>query len=212
MPTRIPSTTVGRLSIYLRALKGLDKEKMTTVSSSQLSQKTGINPAQLRKDLAYFGQFGKKGKGYEIIPLLKKLQEILGVNRNWGVILVGVGNLGSALLAYPGFKKEGFRICAAFDDNLLKIGKRLEGVQIQDIERMDNFIRKNQIRLGIIAVPGSSAQDVADKLTANGIEAILNFSPTSISVPEKVRVINVDLTVCLENLAFYLTHSNELAS
>jgi len=206
MPARIPTTTVGRLSIYLRALKELDKEKMTTVSSFQLSQKAGINPAQLRKDLAYFGQFGKKGKGYEVIPLLKKLQEILGVDRNWEVVLVGVGNLGSALLAYPGFRGEDFRIRAAFDNNLLKIGKELEGIQIQDVKEIGGFIKKHQIRLGIIAVPASNAQEVADSLIASGVEAILNFSPTSISVSEKVKLINVDLSVCLENLAFYLTH------
>ena len=144
--------------------------------------------------------------------MLKKLQGILGVDRKWDVVLVGVGNLGSALLAYPGFKEEGFRICAAFDNDLLKTGKILEGVEIRDIDSIGDFIQEQKIRLAIMAVPASSAQKVADRLTASGVKGILNFSPVNISVPEKVKVINVDLSVCLEGLSFCLTHAGTLVS
>jgi redox-sensing transcriptional repressor len=209
MPARIPATGVGRLSIYLRTIEKLKQAKMHTVSSSQLAKQSGVNPAQVRKDLTYFGQFGKRGAGYSIDSLIKNLKRILGVNRNWDIVLVGAGNLGSALLAYPGFKKEGFKISAAFDNNLLKVGKRFERIQIQDIETIDEFLKKEKIRIGIIATPAKEAQDVADRLIRGGVKAILNFAPITISAPRGVKVMDVDLTVCLESLAFYLTHRKQ---
>ena len=209
MPARIPATAVGRLSIYLRTIEKSKQAKIQTISSSQLAEQSGVNPSQVRKDLAYFGQFGKRGAGYKIDSLLTNLKKILGVNKNWDIVLIGVGNLGSALLAYPGFKKEGFKISAAFDNNLLKIGKRLERIQVQDVEKIDEFLKKEKIRIGIIATPAKEAQNVADRLINGGVKAILNFAPITISAPRGIKVMDVDLTVCLENLVFHLTHNRK---
>ncbi|HIE43730.1 MAG TPA: redox-sensing transcriptional repressor Rex [Candidatus Omnitrophica bacterium] len=211
MSAKIPASTIDRLSVYLRVAEQLRQAKMKTVSSSQLAEHSGVNSAQVRKDLAYFGQFGKRGEGYRTTSLLKNLKKILGVNRNWDVVLVGVGNLGSALLAYPGFKKEGFRICAAFDNNLLKIGKRLEEVQIQDIEKIEEFLKREKIRIGIIATPAEEAQSIADKLIKGGVKAILNFAPAALNVSEDIKVKNVDLSRELEMLSYFLAKKKKAA-
>ena len=158
MQWKIPASTIERLSIYLRTLEKLRTEGIKTVSSSQLANLSGLNAAQLRKDLAYFGQFGVRGSGYDIKSLLKNLRKILGLNRNWKAVLVGIGNLGSALLAYPEFKEDGFEIVGAFDSNSRKIGRKLEGLQVKNIEKVESFLKKEKIKIGIVATPAEAAR------------------------------------------------------
>lgn len=210
MRWKIPNSAVERLSIYLRTLEKLRREETKTVSSLQLAELSGANPAQLRKDLAYFGQFGVRGKGYEIKSLLKNLRKILGVNRNWKTVLVGIGNLGSALLAYPEFKEEGFEITGAFDNNLLKVGKKMEGIKIQDIGNVEEFLKKEKVKIGIIATPAEAAQDVADRLINGGVKAILNFAPVALNVSEGIKIKNVDLSRELESLSYFLVKKKNI--
>lgn len=203
--TKIPETTITRLSSYLRVLDKLERMGFDNTASYQLAEELDINDSQVRKDLAYFGQFGKPGMGYETTRLKKEIQKILGLTRKWQVALVGVGNLGSALLAYQGFKKQGFYIIAAFDNDSKKIGRKKAGMIIENIARLKQIIRKEKIEIGIITVPAQAAQEVAELLTKAGIKAILNFAPARISVPKHVRLNNVDLSLRLENLSFFLS-------
>jgi len=201
---KVPKMAIYRLSSYKRALKALAEEGIAFTSSHELSQLTGYTAAQIRKDLALFGQFGIPGVGYKVQELLANLEKILGVHRVWEVALVGVGNLGSALLAYRRFRELGFEVTAAFDSDLFKIGKIWEGVKIEDWEKIPSVVREKGIKIGIICVPAESAQAVADKLVEGGVVAILNFAPTRVSVPEGVHLRNVDLAVELEHLSYFL--------
>jgi len=203
--TRIPETAIARLSSYLRVLDELGRMGFDNTASYQLAEELDINDSQVRKDLAYFGQFGKPGMGYETAKLKKEIQKILGLTRKWRVALVGVGNLGSALLAYQGFKKQGFYIIAAFDNDPKKIGRKKAEMIVKNIARLKQIIRKERIEIGIVTVPASAAQEVAELLTKAGIRAILNFAPVRISVPKHVRLNNVDLSLRLENLSFFLS-------
>lgn len=206
IPRRIPAAVVRRLSSYLRALSELLERGVELVPSEELGRLAGSSGAQVRRDLAYFGTFGIKGVGYKVSELKGKLEEILGVDRRWNVALVGVGNLGSALIAYEGFKRRGFDVVVGFDVDRSKVGRRHHGVEIKHISEMGKVLREKGVRIAIIAVPASSAQAVADALVEAGIEAILNFAPTRISAPGEVVLKNVDLSMELEELSFYLTH------
>ena len=188
----------------MRALEKLRAEGMQTVSSLQLEKLSGVNSAQLRKDLAYFGQFGTRGRGYDVISLLQNLKKILGVNRKWKTVLVGIGNLGSALIAYPEFKEEGFEVVGAFDNSFSKVGKKIEGIKIQNIKKVEAFLKKKNIKIGIITTPAEVAQEVADKLVKGGVKAILNFAPVSLNIPKNIKVRNVDLSKELESLSYFL--------
>ncbi len=205
MAWKIPVSTIDRLSAYMRALDKLRLDGMETVSSLQLAELSGVNSAQLRKDLAYFGQFGMRGIGYEIESLLKSLKKILGVDRKWKIVLIGIGNLGSALLAYPQFKEEGFEVVGAFDNSAGKIGKKLKKVKIRDIKKIEEFLKKERIQIGIVATPAEVAQEVADRLVKGGVKAILNFAPVSLNVAKGIKVKNVDLSKELESLSYFLT-------
>jgi len=165
---------------------------------------TGINSAQIRKDLAYFGEFGKRGLGYPLIDLSKELRKILGLDKKWLVIIAGAGNLGQALIKYKGFKKRDFIIKGVFDNSPLKIGKKIDHIFIYDIEEMEKFIRREKINIGVLAIPPSSAQEVADKMVTGGIKAILNFAPTRILLPSEIIIRNVDLSIEFEGLTYYL--------
>ena len=200
---RIPEKTVARLSIYLRCVEELEAEGVLTISSQQMAKRFGLNSAQLRKDLAYFGQFGIRGVGYHIHFLENSLKEILGLNQEWKVALVGAGNLGSALLKYKGFSEKGFKISAVFDANPHKIGKTLGGTEIKDLKEMPSILRRESIRIGIIATPASAAQGVAEKLVASGVTSILNFAPCQLVLPEKVKVQHIDLAAVLKTLSFH---------
>jgi redox-sensing transcriptional repressor len=201
----IPRKAVYRLSLYYRVLERLNQNRIETVSSDALAKAAGVKPTQLRKDLTYFGQFGTRGLGYKVESLLAKLTGVLRTTRFQPVILVGAGNLGSALLRYDGFAKEGFEIIAAFDSR--PEGAKTDNckVPIQPVEQMKEFVREHIIKLAILAVPGVAAQEVTNQLVEAGIQAILNFSPLILQVPPHVVVNNVNLAIELENLTYFIT-------
>ena len=199
----IPRKSIYRLSIYQRCLHKLRENEVDTVSSEALAKAAGVKPTQLRKDLAYFGQFGTRGLGYNVEILSKTISDVLGHNRLQPVILVGVGNLGSALLRYGGFRKEGFEIVAAFD-LAPRPRTSTSGPPILNMTGMAEFIRANSVKMAILTVPVSSAQNVTNEMVEAGIQAILNFSPTVLDVPENVVVNSVDLAVELENLSYFI--------
>jgi len=203
----IPSITINRLSIYHRCLEKItEKEKgLEVISSFKIAEITGINSAQIRKDLAYFGEFGKRGIGYPIIDLEKELKKILGLDKKWSVIIAGAGNLGKALVKYKGFQKRGFIIKGIFDNNPSKIGKKLGHIFIYDTKEVKKFIQVENINIGILVVPADSAQEVADKMIAGGIKAILNFAPIHIVLPPEIKIHNVDLSIEFEGLTYYLS-------
>jgi len=202
-PVKIPEKTVTRLSIYLRCLEELEADGIGSVSSKQLAERFRLNSAQVRKDLAYFGQFGVRGLGYYIAELKHNLERILGLKQDWEVALVGAGNLGSALIAYKGFQARGFRISLAFDTDPAKMGQHIDGVQVMDAARIVPTLRKKKVKIVMLAVPAMVAQSVADQLLEAGVTAILNFAPVQLSVPEGVKVQNVDLSVLLKTLSYH---------
>jgi redox-sensing transcriptional repressor len=204
---RIPERAITRLSIYLRCLEELLADGTLAVSSQQLAERFGLNSAQVRKDLAYFGQFGVRGLGYYTEELKENLERILGLTRQWEVALVGLGNLGSALLNYRGFQQRGFRLAAAFDNDPSKIGMRIGRVPVFDIERIVPVLKRRRIKMAVITVPAAAAQAVAGQLVAAGVNAILNFAPIQLSVPKRIKVQNVDLSVMLKTLSFYTARS-----
>ena len=201
-PRDVPTVVVSRLSLYLRELQRLVLEDRATVSSSQLGKALGFTDAQVRKDLAYFGHFGHPGVGYRCEELIGAIRRILGTDRQWTVTMVGVGNLGRALLRYKGFASKGFRIVAAFDADPHVAGVKIEGIPVYSQQRLVDVVRQLRIQLGMITVPASQAQQVADQLVSAGIEGIVNFAPVTLSLPAEVGLVGVDLTTELEQLAF----------
>jgi len=203
---KIPAATITRLSLYTRALENLAKEQVTVVSSKRLAELCGVNPAQIRKDLAYFGQFGVRGVGYYVKELLFDIRKILGLNKDWNLAIVGVGNLGCALVAHENFTKQGYRFVAAFDADPMKVGRKLvTGLMIHPPNEMPRVCREEKVEMGVIAAPAEFAQEIANRFVEVGVKGILNFAPTQIHAPQGVRVENVDFTVKLDNLAYYLT-------
>lgn len=200
----IPRKTVYRLSLYQRALQRLKANKIDTVSSAALAKAAGVKPTQLRKDLTYFGQFGTRGLGYSVAALSARLTEALGTTQLQPVILVGAGHLGSALLRYPGFAKEGFEVVAAFDLDPSRKRERDLGVRVLPMEKLAEFVREQRTKMAILTVPGPVAQEVTNELVAAGVLAILNFAPIILQVPEHVVVNNVDLAIELENLSYFI--------
>lgn len=200
----IPRKTIYRLSVYLRCLQRLKENKIQTVSSEALARAAGVKPPQLRKDLTYFGQFGTRGLGYEVEQLAKMIGNLLGTSRLQPVILVGVGNLGSALLSYRGFEQEGFELVAAFDMDPDRHADREGTPPVLGMDRLSDFVRKNRIRMAMVAVPASAAQEVINELVDVGITGILNFAPIVAHVPENVMVNNVNLAIELENLSYFI--------
>ena len=206
--TKIPEATVNRLSTYARILEQATNEGTELIASADLAQRCGFKPAQIRKDLAYFGEFGVRGKGYYIKELRYNLKKILGVTQTWKVVLVGAGNLGSALLAYKGFLAHGFEIDAVFDKFPPQIpAHRTGSLPVLPMSNLYKVVQEKQIKIGIIAVPSESAQNVGTALVNAGITGILNFAPTQIQTPRHVKVKNVDLSSELEHLSFYLSQN-----
>lgn len=201
-PSAVPAAVVNRLSMYLRELQHLMSDGNETTSSSQLGHRLGFTDAQVRKDLAHFGHFGHPGIGYRCDELVGAIRKILGTDREWRVALVGVGNLGHALLGYRGFHRQGFRLVAAFDTDPTKVGSDIEGVPIHDISHLVEIVSREQVELGLVAVPAADAQDVADQLVAAGVGGILNFAPVTLKVPDGVSKIGVDLARELEQVTF----------
>jgi redox-sensing transcriptional repressor len=205
----VSELTTNRLSVYLRCLGTLDEEGVRTISSQAMADRFGLNAAQIRKDLANFGEFGVRGIGYYVTDLRRHLREILGVDRRLGIAIIGAGNLGMALADYPGFRMEGFRIAGLFDDDRRKIGGRSRaGVPIHDIRHFRRLARRERVRIAVIAVPASAAQGVLDTIVAAGITAVLNFSPGTLKAPPRVKLKSVDLTVSLESLSYFLATTN----
>lgn len=200
----IPRKTIYRLSIYNRALMRLRENKVETVSSEALANAAGVKPTQLRKDLTYFGQWGTRGLGYNVKGLNSAITGVLGMAKLQPVILVGAGQLGSALLRYGGFAREGFEVVAAFDADVGRKRPSNIGVQILPMEKLAAFIREKHVKLAILTVPGQVAQEVANRLIECGIQAILNFAPAVLHVPERVAVNNVDLAIQLESLSYFV--------
>lgn len=198
----VPKAVVSRLSLYLRELQHLVRDGHATTSSNELGRMLGFTDAQVRKDLAYFGQFGYPGIGYRCDELIAAIRGILGTDQEWPVALLGVGNLGRALLGYKGFRQQGFRIQAAFEADSQLVGQEIDGVPVLPVERLSEVALQNTIRLGMIAVPAVAAQSAADRLVAAGIEGILNFAPVTLSLPPQVSWVGVDLAIELEQLSF----------
>lgn len=201
---KIPEATIVRLSVYSRFLEHADKKGIITISSGEIAEGVGVSPAQVRKDLAYFGEFGTRGVGYNVKDLLRHTLKILGLNGEWPVVVVGAGNLGSALVSYRGFRERGFNVVGVFDNDLTKIGKRIMGLEVMGTEKLDQVIKEHGAQIGIITVPASVAQDVVNQLVKAGVRAILNFAPTVINVPDGVEVRDMDLATRLEILTFQL--------
>ena len=202
---QVSELTTNRLSVYLRCLSTLEDAGVRTISSQALAEQFHLNAAQIRKDLAYFGEFGVRGVGYYVRDLKRHLRQILGLDRKLRVAIMGAGNLGLALADYPGFRQEGFEISALFDTLKDKVGQESRGgVPIYDIHDLKKVSRREGIRIAVIAVPAPSAQQVLGLVVAAGIKAVLNFSPGTLQVPPDVKLKSVDLTVSLESLSFFL--------
>lgn len=202
---KVPVPTLERLATYLRFLIDLEQSHVETISSAEVEQQTGINAAQFRKDLSYFGEFGKPGVGYNVLDLQNRIARILKIDREQRVILVGAGNLGSALVGYPGLKEHRFNLVAVFDNNSHKIGRLLWTLEIMDVEHLKAKNEELQARIAILAVPATVAQNVADLLVSAGVNAILNFAPLLLRVPDYVFVRNVSFLQELAVLSYHLS-------
>ena len=206
---QVSELTTNRLSVYLRCLSVLEEGGVRTISSQALAEQFHLNAAQIRKDLAYFGEFGVRGVGYYVRDLKRHLRQILGLDRRLRVAIMGAGNLGLALADYPGFRQEGFEISALFDTLKEKVGQESRsGVPIHDIADLKKVARREGIRIAVIAVPAPHAQHVLGLVVAAGIKAVLNFSPGTLQVPADVKLKSVDLTVSLESLSFFLAQAD----
>jgi len=203
---KVSESTVSRLSFYYRSLLNLEKEGYDTVSSKELAKREKLTPAQVRKDLSFFGSFGTRGLGYPVKELKDKIASILGINRTWNVALIGVGNVGSALVSYKEFAKQGFNMKLLFDNDQRKIGKNHKGIVVSDIKNLVQELKDNKIEIVIIAVPASQAQGIVDEIIAAGVKTILNFAPTNLKVPESVFLRTVNMAMELEHLSFNLVN------
>lgn len=203
LPRRIPDATVARLPVYLRSLLELAGTEVTTVSSERLAERCGVNAANVRKDLSHLGSYGTRGVGYDVEVLLSQISRQLGLTQDWPVAIVGLGNLGHALANYRGFTARGFRIVGLFDADPGRVGEKIDGIAIRSIGDLPAAAAEDPIAIGIIAVPAAAAQQVADLLVDAGVVSILNFAPTMITVPERVSLRKVDLSIELQILSFY---------
>ncbi|CQR72498.1 Redox-sensing transcriptional repressor Rex [Sporomusa ovata DSM 2662] len=204
----ISRATVDRLPLYFRTLKLSQEEGLEIISSDELGRKIGVTPEQIRKDLSAFGEFGKKGVGYYVQELMRNIGEILGLNRNWNLAIVGVGHMGWALANYSNFSSQGFQIRAIFDIDDDKIGRYINEVEIFHIDNMKEIIQKCDIQIGIITVPVSYAQDMANRLVEAGVKGIWNFAPMKINVPANIYVVSEDLSIGLSSISYYLSRQN----
>jgi len=203
---RIADSTVRRLSAYLRFLEDFEARGLLTISSDELAKRGGTTSAQVRKDLSFFGSFGKRGLGYSVPELAGRLREILGLGREWRVVIVGAGKIGAALAQYRGFRQRGFSILAAYDNNPEKVGRRLDGIQIRDIADLERDISREHPDIVVLTVPGEEAQMVLDRVVKSGVKAILNFAPAQLQAPSDVAVKTVNMAMELEGLSFALTN------
>lgn len=205
----IPDIVIGRLPLYLRALTRLHQEGRDVTSSHELGRRLGISSAQIRKDLSHFGGFGKQGTGYQIEYLIDRLRSVLQVNREWGVAVVGAGNLGSAISHYRGFIDRGFKISWVFDADPEKVGTSVGEFEVLPLDSLHDVLTANHVQLAMIAVPAKDAQEVADKLIEAGVRAILNYAPINIEVPSSVMVQYIDPVVHMQHMTYYLRDSEQ---
>lgn len=203
---RIADSTVRRLSAYLRFLEDFEARGLSTISSDELAKRGGTTSAQVRKDLSFFGSFGKRGLGYSVPELAVQLRDILGLGKEWRVIIVGAGKIGAALAQYRGFRQRGFTILAAYDNNPEKIGRTLEGIPVRDIEQLERDIPREKADIVVLTVPGDQAQALLDRVVKAGIKAVLNFAPAQLQSPADVTVKTVNMAMELEGLSFALTN------
>jgi len=203
---RIADSTVRRLSLYLRFLEESAQRGLVTISSDELARRGGTTSAQVRKDLSFFGSFGKRGLGYSVPELTESLREILGLRREWQVIIVGAGKIGTALAQYRGFRQRGFRVVAVYDRDPRKIGTQWDALMVRDMASIEEDIAKEQPDIAVLATPAEEAQNVVDRLVRAGIRAVLNFAPVQIQVPADVTLKNVNMAMELEGLSFALTN------
>ena len=211
-PRDVPKAVVQRLSLYLRELHHLQRSGQQTVNSSGLGELLGFTDAQVRKDLAYFGQFGHPGVGYRCEELVDAIKGILGTDREWTVAVVGVGNLGRALLGYRGFAHQGFKLVAAFDADPAKVGHVFDGLPVEPLDDLEQIVRDRGVSLGLIAAPAEAAQEVANRLVDAGVQGILNFAPVTLSLPPGVSLVGVDLATELEQLSFSVANRSTSTS
>ncbi|MFN8533169.1 MAG: redox-sensing transcriptional repressor Rex [Dehalococcoidia bacterium] len=209
MNERIPDVVVRRLPIYARALAHLAEDGVSVISSLDLGKLLGVTPAQIRKDLSYFGEFGKQGTGYDVVHLMTEIRRILGLDREWRMAIVGVGRLGRAIASYPGFANEGFRVVALFDSDPAKIGTALGDLTVRSMDELAVVASTERIDVGIVAVPAAQGQSVIDELVAVGVSGLLNYAPISVTVPSHVRVRDVDPVVALQSMTYYLKQNGE---
>lgn len=201
----ISKATIDRLPLYFRTLRHIQEEGIEIVSSEELGRRIDVTPEQIRKDLASFGEFGKKGVGYYVRELIRNIGEILGLHRNWNMAIVGVGHMGWALANYKNFLSLGFNLSAIFDVDLSKVGLTIGGVEVQHFEHMEKAVRERNVHIGIITVPADQAQKVADQLIDAGVKGIWNFAPIKLNVPSHIRIISEDLSVGLSSLSYFLS-------
>jgi redox-sensing transcriptional repressor len=201
---KIPDIIIGRLPIYLRALQRLADQGIRNTSSQELGEMIGISAAQIRKDISQFGEFGKQGTGYSIPFLIERLQGILKVNRVWDVIIVGMGDMGHALARYNGFVNRGFNVVMLFDNDAAKIGQKVNNLEISSMATMVDKLRQNKIKIAMLTVPASAAQEVAEQLVKAGVKAILNYAPIHLNVPRDVHVQHIDPATHLQRMTYYL--------
>jgi redox-sensing transcriptional repressor len=203
---RIADSTVRRLSAYLRFLEDFEGHGLATISSEELAKRGGTTSAQVRKDLSFFGSFGKRGLGYSVPELAGRLREILGLGHEWRVVIVGAGKIGAALAQYRGFKQRGFTILAAYDNNPDKIGKHVDGIAVRDIAQLEQDVQREKPDIVVLTVPSEEAQRIVNLVVKAGVKAILNFAPTQLQAPADVTVKTVNMAMELEGLSFALTN------
>lgn len=203
---KISESTVRRLALYLRYLEQSEGQGLATISSQELAKRGGTTSAQVRKDLSFFGSFGKRGLGYSVAELSTKIRDILGLQRNYRVVLVGAGKIGGALVAYQGFRQRGFNVAAIYDRDPKKIGARWNGLVVRDIRHLEADLKKEPIDIAIVSTPAESAQEVVDRLVKTGVKAILNFAPAQLNVPADVTLKSVNMALELETLSYALAN------
>ena len=208
----VPEVVIDRLPQYVRTLTQLLEEGVEVTNSQQLGAQLQVTPAQIRKDLSYFGRFGKQGRGYRVRHLLTELKQILGLDAEWNVAVIGVGRLGNAILNYPGFNPDGFHLVAAFDNNPDNVGREVGGIAIQPMDALADTVTARDITIAIVAVPSAHTQSVVDQLVACGVRAILNYTPINAQVPPDVRVRSIDPVLALQSMTYYLAYRGEGAN
>ena len=211
-PLEVPEVVIDRLPQYVRTLTQLLEEGIEVTNSQQLGAQLQVTPAQIRKDLSYFGRFGKQGRGYRVRHLLTELKQILGLDAEWNVAVIGVGRLGNAILNYPGFNPDGFHLVAAFDNNPENVGREVGGIAIQAMDTLAATVVSRDIAIAIVAVPSAHTQSVVDQLVACGIKAILNYTPINAQVPPEVRLRSIDPVLALQSMTYYLAYRGERAN